>query len=174
MRHALSHHFMCDENEWEFIERLDSTPEIGNLPDNIYISLTHSNGLICFAISNFPVGVDIEATNKQRDCLALAKTIMNDGEFDYFIQNTTTQTDLFYRIWCAKEAYYKALPPSEQAVTSLDQISFPTLLENKENWPLLEGKMGYLILAVAIKNYPEKIDCNYYLTKNSPAGVIWN
>ena len=174
MRHALSHHFPRGENEWEFIEQPDLPPIISNLPKNIYISLSHSDGFICFAISGSPVGIDIEAANKQRDFLTLAETIMNNYEFDYFVQNTSTQADLFYRIWCAKEAYYKALPSPEQSATSLEKISFPALFENKENWHLLEGKIGHLALAVVTKNQPERIDYNYYLATNSPARVIWN
>jgi len=174
MRHALSHHFLRDKNEWKFIEHADSPPVIINLPENTFISLSHSDGLICFAISGSPIGIDVEVANKQRDFLALARTIMNDDEFDYYVQNASTQTDLFYRMWCAKEAYYKALPTFEQAATSLNKIFFPALFENQDNWFLLEGKIGHLVLAVVIKNHPEKINYNYYLTPNNSTIVTWN
>ena len=173
MRHAFNHHFLRCENEWIFVERPGSSPIISNLPKNIYISLSHSNGLICLAISGSPIGIDIEAATKHRDFLTLAKTIMSDDEVNYYIQNASTHADLFYRMWCAKEAYYKALPSSEQSATSLDKIFSPALLENKESWFLLEGKIGHIVLAVVVKNYPNKIDCNYYLTTSNQLQVIW-
>ena len=109
MRHAFNHHFQRCENEWEFIERPGSPPIVSNLPKNIYISLSHSNGLICLAISGSPIGIDIEAATKHRDFLTLAKTIMSDDEVNYYVQNASTHADLFYRMWCAKEAAAKSL-----------------------------------------------------------------
>ncbi|MFV9616349.1 MAG: 4'-phosphopantetheinyl transferase family protein, partial [Gammaproteobacteria bacterium] len=99
MRHALSQCFPCPVNEWIFIERPGLAPEISNLPDNTYISLSHSKGLICFVISNFPVGVDIELADTKRDFLALAKIFMNDEEIQYLKQNKERQADIFYRTW---------------------------------------------------------------------------
>ena len=110
MRHALSQHFLCPLDEWSFTERINLPPKISNLPSNTYFSLSHSKGLICFAISNSPVGIDIELAETDRDFLELAKIFMNDEELKYLEQNMEIQTDIFYRTWCAKEAYYKAIP----------------------------------------------------------------
>ncbi len=168
MRHALSHHFLRPENEWIFIEQADSPPRIRNLPENIHISLSHSNHLICFAISGCPVGIDIEATDKQRDFPKMAKNFMDKDELGNLEQDKSTQSDLFYRIWCAKEAYYKALPTSEQSTTTLNKLRFSDLIEGNQNWLLIEGKIEQFRLAVVLKNKPEEINCNHF----NPAGIV--
>lgn len=164
MRHALSQNFHRQENDWQFIECPESVPVIHNLPENIYISLSHSRGFICFAISSYPVGIDLEASTKQRDFKALAEVFMNDEELGYLIQNESMQADYFYRIWCAKEAYYKSLPSSEQIATPLKKICFSALIESDDRWHLIEGKIEEYRFAAMIKNKPDKINCSYFLS----------
>jgi 4'-phosphopantetheinyl transferase len=166
MRHALSQYFPCPINEWIFIERPNLPPEICNLPDNIYISLSHSKSFICFAISNSPVGIDIELANRNRDFLALAKTFMSDEEVQYLAQNTEIQADTFYRIWCAKEAYYKAMPLINQAELSFKDISAHALINNETNWSLIEGKIEQFFVSVIVKNKPQRVSYNYFPKKD--------
>ncbi len=167
MRHALSQFFPCPTNEWEFIERPDLPPEISNLPDNIYTNLSHSKGLICFAIANSPVGIDIELANKNKDFPALAKTFMNDEEIKYLAQNKEIQADIFYRTWCAKEAYYKATPSTNQADLSFKDISVRALIKNETNWSLIEGKIEQYFVAVIVKDKPQSVSYNYYPHKDN-------
>jgi 4'-phosphopantetheinyl transferase len=166
MRHALSQSFTCPINEWIFIERPDLPPEISNLPNDIYISLSHSKNFICFAIANSPVGIDIELANKNRDFLALAKTFMSDEEIRYLAQNKEIQADIFYRTWCAKEAYYKAIPSTNQADLAFKDISALTLIKNETNWSLIEGKIEQFFVSVIVKNKPQSISYNYFPQKD--------
>ena len=163
MRHALSQHFQLQEKEWQFMEQSESAPVVCNLPENIYHSLSHSGGLICFALSDCPIGIDIEATNKQRNYLALAEVFMNDEELKHLAQNESTQADLFYRSWCAKEAYFKALPVTEQATTLLNQLSYSALIKNRTEWRLIEGKTDTCRFAAVMNNKPLVINQSYFL-----------
>jgi 4'-phosphopantetheinyl transferase len=163
MRYALSQHFQLQEKEWQFIERSGSAPIVCNLPENTYHSLSHSDDLICFALSDCPLGIDIEATNKQRDYLALAEVFMNDKELGYLAQNESAQDDHFYRTWCAKEAYFKALPVREQATTFLHQLSYLALIKNRTEWQLIEGKTDTYRLAAVMNNKPRAINQSYFL-----------
>lgn len=163
MRHALSQHFQLPESEWRFVEQSGSPPIISNLPEYIYLSLSHSGGFICFAIYDTPIGIDIEVVNKQRNFLALAETFMNDKELECLAQNESTQAYHFYRIWCAKEAYYKFLPPTKQATTSLRKIFFSALTESSDKWQLIEGQTKEYVFAAVMKTKPEKINHYYYL-----------
>lgn len=167
MRHALSQYFPCPVNEWIFIERPDLPPKISNLPDNIYISLSHSKSLICFAISNSPVGIDIELTNRNRDFLALAKIFMSNKEVQYLAQNTEIQADMFYRIWCAKEAYYKAIPLLNQSSLSFKDISSLNLIKNETDWYLIEGKIEQFFVSAVVKNKPHHLSYNYFPQKDN-------
>lgn len=162
MRHALSQYFLCPINEWEFIERANLPPKISNLPNNTYISLSHSKGLICFAISNSPVGIDLELADMNRDFLELAETFMSDEEIQHMTQNSEIQADIFYRIWCTKEAYYKTLSIENQLDIAFKNIPAYNLIKNKTNWSLIEGKIGQFIVSIVTKNKQQTINYNYY------------
>ena len=168
MRHALSQHFLCPIHNWEFTERPNSPPQINNLPDNTYISLSHSKGLIGFAISNSPVGIDLELADTNRDFLELAETFMSDEEIQHMTQNTEIQADIFYRIWCTKEAYYKTLSLKNQLDISFKNIPAYNLIKNETNWSLIEGKIGQFIVSIVTKNKQHTINYNYF-QKNAPS-----
>jgi 4'-phosphopantetheinyl transferase len=172
MRHALSQYFSRQEKEWTFIERPDSGPIISSLPDNIYLSLSHSGGFICFAISNYPIGIDLEYANKQRDFSALAGAFMNEEELDILARIDSTQAAYFYQVWCAKEAYFKALTPSEQSAISLKKIYFSALIGRDDNWHLIEGKIEQYWFAAMIKNRPQNISYNYFLPTEECLGRV--
>lgn len=167
MRHALSQHFLCPANEWIFIERPYLAPKISNLPDNTYISLSHSKGLICFAISNSPVGIDIELADRNRDFLELAKIFMSDEEVQNLEENTDMQADIFYRTWCAKEAYYKATPSINQPDISFKNIPTQALIKNETNWSLIEGEIEQFFVSAIVKNKPQNITYNYFPQKDN-------
>ena len=162
MRHALSQHFLCPIDEWSFTERENLPPKISNIPDNTYISLSHSKGLICFALSSSPVGVDIELADRKRDFLALARTFMSDVEIHYLKKNTDIQADIFYRTWCAKEAYYKATPTISQPDISFKNIPTQALMKKETNWFLFEGKIEQFFISAIVKNKPQNITYNYF------------
>jgi 4'-phosphopantetheinyl transferase len=167
MRHALSRQFGVPENEWDFIDKPNCPPLVNNLPKDIYISLSHSNGLICFAIYSSPVGIDIENVLTERDYKALGNIVMNNEELRILAHNKNEQANNFYRIWCAKEAYYKVLSRKTQLETSLKKISIPTLINGKKQWFLYEGKNQQFQLSLVVKNKPEKIKYNYYPTSSN-------
>lgn len=173
MRHALSQHFLRPESEWIFIERPDLPPLVDNLPENIRFSLSHSKDIICFAISNGPIGVDIEATDKKRDFLNLAKNVMHDDDVSLLPQNKLLLADHFYRVWCAKEAYYKALPSSEQSTTAMDEFRFKKLVEGHENWILIEAKIERFRLALVLKNNPEEVNCHHFMSVSGSTEITW-
>ena len=162
MRHALSQQFGIPENEWEFIDKPNYPPMVNNLPKDTYLSLSHSNGLICFAISSSPVGIDLEDVLTKRDYEALGKIVMNDEELRIITHNKNEQANNFYRIWCAKEAYYKAISRKKQLEMSLKNISIPSLINDRKQWFLYEGKNQQFQLSLVVKNKPEIIKYNHY------------
>ena len=162
MRHALSQHFLRPEKDWLFIERKNLPPIINNLPSNIYVSLSHSDGFICFALSSSPIGVDVENGKENRNFKALAKSFMTNEELHYLEKNTENLSNIFYRTWCAKEAYYKAIPAIEQREISYKDIPVRALTNNEEKWYLTEGKIEEFFIAVILKKKPENIICNYF------------
>jgi len=163
MRHALSQSFQRQDSDWRFNELPESMPVVDNLPQGTYISLSHSKGFICFAISASPLGIDLEATGKQRDFSALAEVFMNREEQTCLRSNSSGQAGYFYRVWSAKEACYKQLSSMQQSVGSLKQIQYSELAANNARGYLFEASIDGFVLAAMMADRPQEIICNYYL-----------
>ena len=65
------------------------------------VSLSHKGDVVAFALSNAPVGVDVEDTTVPRNVERLSKLF-------HETEKPTTLYD-FYKVWTAKEAYGKLL-----------------------------------------------------------------
>lgn len=163
MRHALSQTFQRQDDGWQFDDLPESMPVVRNLPSDTFISLSHSKGFICFAISASHLGIDLEATDKQRDFTALAEVFMNAEEQACLLRNPPPSEDYFYRVWSAKEACYKKLSSARQSKTSLQDIRYSELIENASPGYLFEGRIDGFVLAAMMADKPQEISCNYYL-----------
>ncbi len=74
-------------------------------PD-FFFSLSHSFDLLCVAISDMPVGVDVE---RMRDfSTRLAERVMTDDELRYGLSLDCTERDRFFlECWVKKESIFK-------------------------------------------------------------------
>ena len=70
----------------------------------LYFSLAHSGNCVAVAISNKPVGVDVEVI-KDFDYNVRQYVFTEKDEKDF--QNTIDKVDCFYEKWTKKEAQYK-------------------------------------------------------------------
>ena len=82
-------------------------PYFPNLPD-LHFSVSHSGEIFVCALSDFPVGVDIQEYKKRPDeaerCRKIAARFFHFDEVDALDADTVSA---FYNIWTAKEAYVK-------------------------------------------------------------------
>lgn len=170
MRHALSQCFLPQEHEWLVEDQPRSTPVVSNLPAGGHISLSHSHGRIFFAFSACPLGIDIEAADKERDYAALAEVFMNDEEMACLAASKSQQADYFYRVWSAKEACYKMLSRSEQAAMSLKQIPYSELSARGTRGYLYESRWGDFVVAAMMPARPERINRNFFLVAEKCPG----
>jgi len=168
IRHALNENFECPKSDWIISEVPGSPPVIENLPRQYYFSLSHSKSCIVFAMSNCPVGVDIEFMSRQRNFERLAEMFMNPAELDILRSDSVAQTEYFYRLWSAKEAYYKSLLPVEQAPVSLSDIAHADLTKGKVNRQLVEALSSEFSFATVTKSRPDSISCQSYLSDKNP------
>ena len=162
MRHALTQHFPNKKNRWEFLQTPNAAPNVKNLPDNTFLSLSHSNNMICFAIATCRVGIDLEI-KKKRDFPEFAKLIMSKEEFIDFSRSGENQADLFYQTWCAKEAYYKMLSNHQQSTIDLKQLSVFDQLTLNNEWFLLEPKIKGYALSIATKYKPTQVLQHHFM-----------
>lgn len=74
-------------------------------PD-FYFSLSHTDGAVCVALSERPVGVDIERVRKIRE--ELAKKILTKGETDIFLNLPSEERNGYLlEAWVMKESIFK-------------------------------------------------------------------
>ena len=76
--------------------------------EGIEFSLSHSGRYVAFAVSDSPVGVDIERTGR---IAGIAERVMTPSEYDEMIGTVSEddREDVLCRMWTAKESYMKAL-----------------------------------------------------------------
>ncbi|MBQ7622016.1 MAG: 4'-phosphopantetheinyl transferase superfamily protein [Candidatus Methanomethylophilaceae archaeon] len=74
----------------------------------IEFNLSHSGHYVTFAVSDDPVGIDIESIGHNRD---IAKRVMDPQEYADFMDTVgeKDREEVFARMWTAKESYMKAL-----------------------------------------------------------------
>lgn len=173
MRHALSHQFGLKAHEWEFIEKSNSSPTVKNLPEGYWLSLSHSHGAICFVLHKNPVGIDIEQSKVRTNFSALARVFMNEGELELLNSSEPLMADNFYKVWCAKEAFYKMLPPSDQDGLFLKKINYFDLVENHHCY-LTHGKINDCHLTLVTKEPHRETTQLKALTFNGPIPILWD
>lgn len=109
---AFSSYLAKELSYQQIIEQPFCKPTITSISETIHYSLSHSNNMIGLIIDSAPVGIDIEFKKKRPNAQLMAKEFMSNDELTFY--TTTKQLTDFYRIWCCKEAYYKALPKPQQ------------------------------------------------------------
>ncbi len=72
---------------------------------NIHFNISHTKGAIICAISDKPVGVDIERIRKANK--QVVKKCFTVDEQNYIFSNEKSIDERFTRIWTMKEAYVK-------------------------------------------------------------------
>ena len=71
----------------------------------VYLSISHSVNVCAVAVSDIPVGLDIELTTRNAYRLQkLAERFFSPDEFEYV---RAMPEQRFYEIWCKKESYVK-------------------------------------------------------------------
>lgn len=78
-------------------------PMLADVGNNIYISVSHTDGLVAVLLSKWRAGIDIESVTKR--VLRVKQKFLKPEEYNDAGENLLK---LLYVQWCAKEAMYKA------------------------------------------------------------------
>lgn len=93
---------MHEKNEADITYGYNGKPEI----DGLYFNLSHSHEVAVCAVSNSPVGCDVEKIDKAREKIAThfftPQEMMHLNQF-----NGEKKDEEFYRLWTMKESYIK-------------------------------------------------------------------
>lgn len=91
---------IAGKDKLEFCYTENGKPYIKNNP--FYFSLSHSGKNAAAAVSEFPVGIDIEAVGNIKD--SVIRHVCTENEIKYINE---TGIESFFKIWTYKEAYFK-------------------------------------------------------------------
>jgi len=96
----------------------------------LHFSISHAGGLCALALSDFPVGIDLqdtEAVSKIHDLNSFAKRFFSRDEYEIFMQEPTPEQ--LCRIWTRKEALCKLLgKPLNTSLSALSSFDYPDII----------------------------------------------
>lgn len=122
-RRGISNYFGIDPKEISFRSGKNGKPYADGL--DIHFSLSHSGNLAVCAISDKPVGIDVE---KIRDVnMGVAQKCFTDREQYYVFSDKRKMQKRFFEIWTKKEAYAKRLGMGVADFLSFDVIDKPSV-----------------------------------------------
>lgn len=81
-------------------------PFFANYPD-IFFNISHSQNSLAVAFSRNEIGFDIENIHRHRNSIGIAKRFFTEREIELCDSSTQGSSDIFWRIWTAKEAMLK-------------------------------------------------------------------
>lgn len=92
----------------------------------LYISISHSDEAVVCALSETPVGIDVEKIKPVSQ--KLIEYVCTQKEREYVLSGTDTVDDeaekRFFAVWTAKEAYFKKGDGAVNGIRSIDTFSF--------------------------------------------------
>lgn len=113
----------------------------------LHISISHSGPMVACAVSEKPVGIDIEQIRPVN--LKLCRHFCVEAEKDYLLNgkpepedpqcNDPAILDRFFEIWTAKEAYFK------KCGTGITDLKSVNILELKREMHKLDGYILHII-----------------------------
>ncbi len=102
LSYALKRCFGLDESGLEYSEGDHGKPYLTNRP-NIHFNISHTDGYCAVAVSDAPVGIDIQRIESELSSgkKAIAKKFFSENEL------CEDEPSLFFRLWTAKESIVK-------------------------------------------------------------------
>ena len=108
----------CSVKAEEIVILTDSSgkPYAKNL--DVCFNISHSGDMVGCALSDCPIGIDIEKMRGIDD--KLIKYVCTDEELKYVYRDDNLKNQRFFEIWTAKEAYFKCIG---SGITELKSIT---------------------------------------------------
>lgn len=105
-RYVLGNHISTDGDKLNIAEDRYGKPYLVDYP-NVYFSISHTKGVIACAISDNPVGIDIESIRKPD--LRVVEYYFSQQEQKYIFADNEKLNIRFTEVWTKKEAFLKFL-----------------------------------------------------------------
>lgn len=144
LRRALTVRFGGKPIVWNVEEQVKAAPIVTNSPSECHVSISHSGDRVAVALDVYPLGVDVERQRVIPSLENIARRVFTSSQCHQLSEVCgQAQQDLFFRLWTAKEARYKA--QSQAGKQSL----FFTNQEEASPFPVQYFQSGRYAIAVA-------------------------
>lgn len=171
-RLILSRYVKQQPHEIQYGQEQKHKPIVVLKPDSptVHFNLSHAGKVAVVAVSNRPVGIDVEWMDASLVRVEMVEQFMSEQEKSTFFRlPTSQQKEAFYRCWTRKEAYVKALgeglfypirkitvPLGRQPVRSWTDDVRP---DEPQKWNMeqIETPPGYM---GAVVHQGQKVVCN--------------
>lgn len=109
LRHILAMYLNIDASKLKISRDNQTKPCLNDYKLEFNTSVSHEYALV--AISNAPVGIDIEYHKELKELIPIAERVFSPPELAYLNKqhNEEDRQRSFYQTWCLKEAYLKAI-----------------------------------------------------------------
>ena len=114
----------------------------------LFVSISHGGALLAAAVGGDPLGVDLESAGKQRDWVALARTMFSPAEVEALQAcSDADRKSAFLDAWTLKEAWAKRSGRGlqRQSARQCTSVAWPAHGAEAWTWRLPDG--GSLALA---------------------------
>lgn len=105
--------------------------------EGIFFNISHSKGRVVCAVSDTPVGIDIEKIipKSDTDIKSFAKRYFVENEINE-LEAAEYSPEAFYTVWTKKEAYSKMLGSALSRNMKIDTTSLPIKTYTNDGWVL--------------------------------------
>lgn len=150
LKRELARYLMIDVDDIVVAQDEKGCPYIAG-KDSLFISLSHSKGLVMCAFSDKRIGVDVELAEKRRK--SVESRVFTDGEIS-LIDNAKDEDKAFYTLWTLKESYLKAIGTG--FADNAKEVEFYSLVSpiksNRPEYSFTAGERNGFIYSVCEKN----------------------
>lgn len=147
LKFVLSMYIEMDVKQIKFDYNTNKKPYLSLHPE-LFFNISHSNDFGLIAVSNRPIGIDIEYMEDNNDLIHSLNHIYNEKEI-VFIENAFNKKQAFYSLWTRKEAFVKAIgtgiDEDFSKIPSIDGLHIleSSLITNGKNWKIDGFKVKY-------------------------------
>ncbi len=111
IKFTIAKYLSLSHTEVSVVKNQYGKPYFANRVD-IHFNISHSGEYAVLAVSDSPLGIDVEVRKPINDFLAISENYFSKNEYNFLISSKSSadkKIDLFFDIWTMKEALIKAV-----------------------------------------------------------------
>lgn len=153
LRKMASRGFGNQPHDWTYYQDAENLRRLKcstNSRQQLFVSISHSGVWIVAAISDAPIGIDIETFSRQRDFIAIANHVFSAAEISFLEScNAEALKQNFYLHWTLKESVAKQYGVGLKF--EISRIQSPILVSEGEQANMQSWQCPDYVIALASK-----------------------